>query len=753
MPGARVIFSTQIVRARDEPGREMGGGMLARLCKSAAAIGAVVLSLWAGAAAAAEPLQIVSSAAALVSGGDALMRIDASVASVRVDGRDVTSGFQADPRRPDTRLGLVSNLRLGTNRIEAFGADGKHVQSLTLANHPLTGPIVSGPHVTPFICQTQTFALPGGQTLGPALDADCTAPRDVRYVYMPTQGGAFLPLADPRQLPTDVKMTTTTDGATVPFVVRLETLTINRGIHQNAVLFDPRSDGEPTPWAPPRGWNHRLLAVHGAGCAGGWYIQGGVQGESVLDAERLGEGYAVFNNTLRHPTNSCNPLLAGETVSMDKEYFIEHFGPPDFTLSRGTSGGAYTSLQVADAFPGLFDGIVIGATFPDALSIALAGLDGHLLTHFFATHPGFTPEQVAAISGYKGPAALLDAANQAQRTDPTPGRADAPGYNSAVWNAVVPAALRYEARANPRGARPTVFDWNRNTYGIDPRTGIARRPFDNVGVQYGLSALRAGAITPDQFVDLNESIGGYDNDANYVPRRSVGDAGAIRRAQEMGVALGGGGGLAAIPVIDASSNSFRYDEDARYHYQWFHFAVRERMRGANGDVGNHVMWRGGVSLAAGASETPEAQHYSQVVTARAWDALVAWVSAARADTSDLSDREKTLRNRPADLVDGCWARETEPRFIPEPQTLSAQPDTACNRLFPSYSFARREAGGPLAANIYKCALRPLSAADYPAGMTDAQMQRLRRVFPQGVCDFTQAGSTFAPLTPQPMSPH
>ena len=88
---------------------------------------------------------------------------------------------------------------------------------------------------------------------------------------------------------------------------------------------------------------------------------------------RLGEGYAIFTNTLNHPTNSCNAFLAGETTMMGKEHFIEEFGVPEFTVSMGASGGAYTSLQIADAFPGLFDGILINATFPDALSIALAG--------------------------------------------------------------------------------------------------------------------------------------------------------------------------------------------------------------------------------------------------------------------------------------------------------------------------------------------------------------------------------------------
>ena len=68
---------------------------------------------------------------------------------------------------------------------------------------------------------------------------------------------------------------------------------------------------------------------------------------------------------------------------MGKEHFIETFGVPLYTISTGGSGGAYTSLQVADAFPGLFDGVDIRATFPDALAIASSGLDAHLLTHYF----------------------------------------------------------------------------------------------------------------------------------------------------------------------------------------------------------------------------------------------------------------------------------------------------------------------------------------------------------------------------------
>jgi len=149
-------------------------------------------------------------------------------------------------------------------------------------------------------------------------------------------------------------MTTTLDGTLVPFVVRVETGTMDRGIYQNAVLHDPTSEVPPTPFTPPKGWNRRLLAQHGTGCAGGWYVQGDSMGVNILTGDslqRLSEGWGLFINTLQHPSNSCNATVAGEAAVMGKEHFIETFGVPMYTLSFGSSGGAITSLGLADAFP------------------------------------------------------------------------------------------------------------------------------------------------------------------------------------------------------------------------------------------------------------------------------------------------------------------------------------------------------------------------------------------------------------------
>ena len=125
---------------------------------------------------------------------------------------------------------------------------------------------------------------------------------------------------------------------------------------------------------------------------------------------------------------------------MSKEHFIKTYGVPRYTVSAGCSGGSYTSLQIADSLPGIFQGVFISCTFPDPNGIAFSGMDGHLLTHYFTvTNPsGFTADEQVAVSGYQGVQAWYDAANQAGRTDPVPGRVAVAGYHSASRNSEVP---------------------------------------------------------------------------------------------------------------------------------------------------------------------------------------------------------------------------------------------------------------------------------------------------------------------------
>jgi Tannase-like family of unknown function (DUF6351) len=689
-------------------------------------------------------ISTLSSRPQLVSGGDVLASIklppgiEQSQVSVTLNRRDITNAFIADDAS-HSLLGLVTGLQLGKNSLTAWSANSRAGNSrarLTLTNHPITGPIISGPHQEPFICTAAQYKIYSGlygvepiddTTLGAPIDAQCSALTKITYLYLPKGGTAFKPLPTTKALPDDVSQVTTLEGAKVNFIVRVETATIDRGIYQSTVLHDPTSDPEPTWRTPPPGWNRRLIAVEGAGCPGGWYQQGtagasmylaGVAEFSLFSAARLGEGYALFANTLQNASQNCNSVLAGEAAMMSKEHFIKSYGMPKFTVSAGASGGSYGSSQLVDALPGLFDGILIAATFPDPLSIAFSGADGHLLTHYFAANPGaLTVEQQLAVSGYRSSKAFIDAANQAGRIDPVPSRIDIDGYKSAIWNPIIPEALRYDPVKSPRGARPTLFDSARNIYGTDPKTGFARRPFDNVGVQYGLNALKSGAITKKEFLALNKNIGGYDSDFNYVQNRVEGDLYAIRRAYESGLQSSGGGGLAAIPIFDITGVM---NEDGGYHYQWFHFAQRERLIKAAGDDTNLVMWRG-----------------NPVPFEKAWSTFMAWVEAASADTSTSSARARTLRNKPDAAVDGCWSNASE--FIAERQSFDRQPGTPCNKLFPSFAFPRYVAGGPLAADIIKCQLKPLDRADYEVKFEYEEWRQLSAIFPRGVCDWTKPG--------------
>src|SRR5882762_6086326 len=291
-------------------------------------------------------IDVLSSRPYMVSGGDALVRVsvkkkDVSLGSVRIElnGANITGAFHADAGAR-TLTGLVTGLRNGENElsVDAKGkGKGRADADITLTNYPIQGPIISGPHEFPFACTTASF-IPfgplGSPTLGAPLDADCSVERRVQYVYR-TTAGVFKSLPQPYStLPADVANTSTG----VPYIVRLETGTINRAIYQSAILHNP-NDAAPSAFAPPAGWNKRLVYPLGGGCIGGWYFQGS-DIESVVNHSYLNLGYAVAASTLTTFGNNCNDLLSSETVIMVKERFVDSYGVPLFTIGTGGSGGA-----------------------------------------------------------------------------------------------------------------------------------------------------------------------------------------------------------------------------------------------------------------------------------------------------------------------------------------------------------------------------------------------------------------------------
>ena len=73
---------------------------------------------------------------------------------------------------PDGRLVVIGLLEGREGTVDLRQALGKR---LTLTNHPIGGPIFSGPQVTPYACNPNASNPP----LGPAVDAQCNAPTRV----------------------------------------------------------------------------------------------------------------------------------------------------------------------------------------------------------------------------------------------------------------------------------------------------------------------------------------------------------------------------------------------------------------------------------------------------------------------------------------------------------------------------------------------------------------------------------------------
>src|SRR3954447_19379250 len=146
---------------------------------------AVVLSLCAAAPAPAD-IRVLSNRADLISGGDALVQVTPAGSKVTADGRDVTPQFAV---RPDGRyLALLTGLRNGRNVVVSGG------QRLTIVNHPVGGPTMSGPQIQPWTCADG------------ALDAQCDRAVKYEFFYKST-GGGDLKAYDPDNPPSDVAST------------------------------------------------------------------------------------------------------------------------------------------------------------------------------------------------------------------------------------------------------------------------------------------------------------------------------------------------------------------------------------------------------------------------------------------------------------------------------------------------------------------------------------------------------------------
>ena len=631
-----------------------------------------------------------------VSGGDVLVRVtNGDRVTVRSNGRDVTTKFTSQP--DGSLLGVVDGLRLGRNTITASAARGKHA-TLRVTNHRTQGPVFSGRQQTPFYCQTQAFGLASAQ------QPLCEAPTVVRYQYR-TTAGQFKPL--PATTPADLA-TTTVQGRTVPYVVRIETGVIDRAVYELAALYD---GADPSPVRPEAGWNGRLVYNFGGGCNGG-YRQGATTA-GVLDNLFLSQGYAVATSTLNVLDNNCSAIISAEAAMMVKEHAIETYGPVRHTIGWGGSGGAIQQYDIADAYPGILDGIVPGISYPDPLTVMGPVTDCGLLNAYFA-NGGFTPEQQRSVSGYNAYNTCVSWGLTFLNRSTATGSCDA----------AIPVEARWNAETNPNGVRCGAAEQWVNQLGRDPRTGFVRAVLDNEGVQYGLAALEAGQITPAQFAALNAGIGGYDYAGRPIPTRTTADPRGLAAAYSADLVNSAGLGLRTTPIIDQRTYLDFVTPVADIHTAEMSFIMRDRLKEANGTFANQVI----------IASSPDP---AQAGAAAAYElaAMDRWLTAIGDDRSHRSPAAKVVANKPRDLADGCYVSATE--RIVEPLTYPSSGQ--CGQLYAVAANPRLVAGADLSMTTAKCRLTPLDFGDYRVRFSPSEKALLRKAFPKGVCDWSARG--------------
>ena len=437
----------------------------------------------------------------------------------------------------------------------------------------------------------------------------------------------------------------------------------------------------------------------------------------------LSQGYAIAASSLNVFGNNCDDVISAETMMMVKEHFIKRFGVPVHTIGIGGSGGAIQQHLIAQNYPGLLDGIIPTIGYPDITSVIPGVVDCSLLAQAFDTSTqSWSDDQKTAVSGF---------ATFRTCTDSWVPAPFAPEWvKPASCAPSIPEVLVYDPITNPGGARCDLYDNEVHVYGRDPDTGFARRPLDNVGVQYGLVAFNAGTITAEQFLELNEQIGGYDIDGNIVADRSVADLQALRLAYQTGRVNTGGGGLGAIPIIDLR---VYLDKAADIHDRFRTFATRARLMAANGRADNQVILTLPSLEGIGGLLAPTSPYRER--SNESLGLMDQWLGNIAKDGSVDDPAGKVARNKPDGLHDACWTPEGE-------KLVDSQANDApgrCAELFPNNGDPRIAAGGPIANDILKCAVKPVDPADYAQGLTDVQLERLNVIFPNGVCDYDSPG--------------
>ena len=188
----------------------------------------------------------------------------------------------------------------------------------------------------------------------------------------------------------------------------------------------------------------------------------------MVNDSALSRGFAVMSTALNNAGHNCNVVTQAESMVMAKERLIEEHGEIRYTIGTGCSGGALAQHQVANAYPGIYQGILPACSFPDAWTSAQQIADYHFVRGYvedpskWGTGVVWDPLSIAAVEGH-------------------PNHVNSIVFDTVYWTSLatpddgcpgVPAEDNYNAQTNPGGVRCTLADYMINVMGPRPSSAL-----------------------------------------------------------------------------------------------------------------------------------------------------------------------------------------------------------------------------------------------------------------------------------------
>jgi len=593
---------------------------------------------------------------------------------------------------------------------------------------------------------------------------NCLHPTRVEYYYNRKDTERFFPLEEANQ---DINQILV-NGKKVDFIVRLETGTINRFLYAMAALKGP-AENINNPTSNPDGsyWNKRLIYQFRGGVGIG-KRQGNLKSKDVLERrfDELRQGYAVVYSSGNQTSNHYNIRLAEDTARRVKKQFTSLYGSPEYTVGIGGSGGAIQQYLIAQNSDDILDAILPLYSYPDMVTQIIHILDCELLEYYMDIFDSKNTlwEEADAKQHVIG----LHSNDSLEETGYYLSRAGAfmrgkfntrEGSTECIqsWRGLTPLVnnprfYHHEGRYKKMVREKTNWThWDdlKFFYGTDEH-GFANPTWDNVGIQYGLEALREGFLSPQQFLHLNQHIGGWksqkaQDEENFwalngstsvstfspwghhnmthfrisksaIAPRTQGNEKAIQAIINSGHVFTG---EVDVPIIDIRHY---LEEELDMHHLLASFSTRVRMQHAGRNIHNQPIW---------------VSHQGFNPVTRGFAVIDQWMANIK------KFPYRTLaENRPQEASDSCF--DEKGATIAQGNNVwdgwwNKQRTGTCLKQYPAYKTSRIVAGGNIAGNLFKCNLMSVEEAIQqniynPIEMTAWQKQ-LEETFPEGVCDY------------------